>query len=66
MAEILRIDFESMSEQSCFACVFPDELADAQRHFARSLARPSALRFSFAPRRWIADMGQYFLHGDVR
>jgi two-component system, cell cycle sensor histidine kinase and response regulator CckA len=38
MAEILAIDFESMSEQSCFACVFPDELADAQRHFARALS----------------------------
>jgi two-component system, cell cycle sensor histidine kinase and response regulator CckA len=37
MAEILGVDFESMSEQSCFACVFPDELADAQRHFARTL-----------------------------
>ena len=38
MAEILGIDFDSMSEQSCFACVFPDELADAQRHFARTLS----------------------------
>jgi two-component system cell cycle sensor histidine kinase/response regulator CckA len=38
MAEILGTDFESMSEQSCFACVFPDELEDAQRHFARTLA----------------------------
>ena len=38
MAEILGTDFESMSEQSCFACVFPDELADAQRHFGRTLA----------------------------
>jgi hypothetical protein len=38
MAEILGTDFDSMAEQSCFACVFPDELADAQRHFARTLA----------------------------
>ena len=38
MAEILGIDFESMPEQSCFGCVFPGELADAQRHFARTLA----------------------------
>jgi PAS domain S-box-containing protein len=38
MAEILGTDFESMPEQSCFACVFPDELEDAQRHFARTLA----------------------------
>ena len=38
MAEILGIDFDSMPEQSCFGCVFPEELADAQRHFARSMA----------------------------
>jgi two-component system, cell cycle sensor histidine kinase and response regulator CckA len=38
MAEILGRDVESMSEQSCFDCVFPDELADARRHFERSLA----------------------------
>ena len=38
MAEILKIDVESMPEQSCFGCVFPDELADAQRHFARTFA----------------------------
>jgi two-component system cell cycle sensor histidine kinase/response regulator CckA len=38
MAEILAICFESMLEQSCFDYVFPDELADAQRHFARTLA----------------------------
>lgn len=38
MAEILGIDFESMAKQSCFDCVFPDELADAQRHFARATA----------------------------
>src|SRR5215471_7986436 len=35
MAEILGIDFESMPGQSCFACVFPDELADAHLHFDR-------------------------------
>src|SRR5215471_9010171 len=38
MAEILGIDFESMPKQSCFDCVFAQELADAQRHFARTLA----------------------------
>jgi hypothetical protein len=38
MAEILGIDFELMPAQSCFDCVFPEELADAQRHFARTLA----------------------------
>ena len=37
MAEILGVAFESMPEQSCFGCVFPDELEDAQRHFARTL-----------------------------
>ncbi len=50
MAEILGIDFESMPEQSCFACVFPDELADAQRHFARTLTGDSQ-PFDFRPRR---------------
>ena len=29
MAEILGIDFELMPAQSCFDCVFPEELADA-------------------------------------
>ena len=38
MAEILGVDFESMPQQSCFGCVFPDELEEAQRHFARTLA----------------------------
>ena len=37
MAELLGVDFESMPEQSCFGCVFPEELADAQSNFARSL-----------------------------
>ncbi len=50
MAEILGIDFESMPEQSCFGCVFPDELADAQRHFARTLAGDSR-PFDFRLRR---------------
>ena len=35
MAEILGVDFESMSEQCCFDYVFPDELANAQDHFTR-------------------------------
>jgi len=38
MAEILGVDFDSMPRQSCFGCVFPDELEEAQRHFARTLA----------------------------
>jgi PAS domain S-box-containing protein len=38
MSEILGVDFESMPEQSCFGYVYPDELADAQRHFARTMA----------------------------
>ncbi|HXF10048.1 MAG TPA: PAS domain S-box protein, partial [Desulfuromonadaceae bacterium] len=50
MAEILGTDFESMPEQSCFACVFPDELEDAQRHFARTLAGDSR-PFDFRLRR---------------
>ena len=37
MAEILGVDFETMPEQSCFGCVFPEELEAAQQHFARSL-----------------------------
>src|SRR3954469_24509703 len=36
MAELLGVDFESMSERSCFACVYPEELDEAQRHFART------------------------------
>ena len=38
MAEILGTGFESMGEQSCFACVFPDDVAAAQRNFFRTLA----------------------------
>ena len=37
MAEILGVGYESMRGQSCFDCVFPDELADAQQLFARTL-----------------------------
>src|SRR5215472_7470388 len=37
MAEILGVGYESMPGQSCFDCVFPDELADAQQLFARTL-----------------------------
>jgi len=36
MADILGVALESMPE-SCFACVFPDELATAQLYFARAL-----------------------------
>jgi two-component system cell cycle sensor histidine kinase/response regulator CckA len=38
MAEILGTRFESMGEQSCFACIFPDDVAAAQRNFFRTLA----------------------------
>src|SRR5215470_14207520 len=38
MAEILGVNFESMPQQSCFTCVYPEELEDAQSHFARTLA----------------------------
>ena len=38
MADILGTGFESMAEQSCFACVFPDDVAAAQRNFFRTLA----------------------------
>jgi two-component system, cell cycle sensor histidine kinase and response regulator CckA len=37
MSEILGIDVACMPEQSCFACVFPEELPDAQRRFAGAL-----------------------------
>ena len=50
MAEILGTDIESMSEQSCFECVFPDDLAEAQRHFAQGMAGSSA-PFDFRLRR---------------
>jgi two-component system, cell cycle sensor histidine kinase and response regulator CckA len=37
MAELLGVDFETMPEQSCFGCVYPEELDDAQRNFARAM-----------------------------
>src|SRR5215813_13653971 len=37
MADLLGIEFEAMAGQSCFECVYPEELEDAQRHFARGL-----------------------------
>src|SRR5215469_291517 len=37
MAEILGVGYESMRGRSCFDCVFPDELADAQQLFTRTL-----------------------------
>ena len=37
MADILGVPFETMDEQSCFACVYPEELEDAQRHFGEAL-----------------------------
>jgi PAS domain S-box-containing protein len=50
MAEILGVCFESMPEQSCFGCVFEEELNDAQRHFARALSGDSRA-FDFRLRR---------------
>ena len=38
MANILGVDYDSMSGQSCFACVYPEELEEAQRQFARGLS----------------------------
>ena len=37
MAEILGADYESMSARTCFDCIYPDELADAQDRFQRCL-----------------------------
>lgn len=48
MAEILGID-ELIPAQSCFAWVFPEELADTQRQFARtSLAMAGHSNFGYA------------------
>jgi len=38
MAEILGVDLATMSGQSCFTYVFPEDAAAAQRHFVRILA----------------------------
>src|SRR5690349_19028420 len=38
MADILGTDFESMSQLDCFTCIYPDDVADAQRNFFRTLA----------------------------
>jgi PAS domain S-box-containing protein len=38
MAELLGVDPESMPEQSCFGCVYPEEVEEAQGHFARTFA----------------------------
>jgi len=38
MAEILGSGTESLSEQSCFDCIFPEDLPEAQRQFAQSIA----------------------------
>jgi two-component system, cell cycle sensor histidine kinase and response regulator CckA len=37
MAEILGATYESMAERTCFDCVYPGDLEDAQRRFAESL-----------------------------
>jgi PAS domain S-box-containing protein len=38
MAEILESDTESLSGQSCFECVFPEDLPEAQHQFALGMA----------------------------
>jgi len=38
MAEILGVAFESMPEQSCFACVYPEDADAARSNFARALS----------------------------
>ena len=50
MAEVLGVEFDSMVQQSCFACVFPEDAADAQRLFARAL-RGDRRPFDFRLRR---------------
>jgi PAS domain S-box-containing protein len=38
MAEILGADTKSLSEQSCFDCVYPEDLSEARRQFAQGMA----------------------------
>ena len=38
MAEILGIPYESMPEQSCFTCVYPEDAVSARSNFARAWA----------------------------
>jgi PAS domain S-box-containing protein len=38
MAEILGAETDSLAEQSCFECLFPEDLAEAQRQFAQGMA----------------------------
>jgi PAS domain S-box-containing protein len=38
MAEILGVDYESMSGQSCFCYVYPEDMEEAQRDLARAFA----------------------------
>jgi PAS domain S-box-containing protein len=51
MAEILGVDYESMPGQSCFGCVYPEDLEEARGHFARTFAgdrRPFEFRLRCA------------------
>jgi PAS domain S-box-containing protein len=50
MAEILAADTESLSEQSCFDCVFAEDLPEAQRQFAQGMAG-NRMPFDFRLRR---------------
>src|SRR3974377_760159 len=36
MAELIGVGYETMPEQSCFGCLYPEDLAAAQPHFART------------------------------
>jgi PAS domain S-box-containing protein len=38
MAEILGADTESLAQQTCFECVYPEDLPEAQRQFAQGMA----------------------------
>jgi two-component system, cell cycle sensor histidine kinase and response regulator CckA len=38
MAELLRTDIDTLRQGTCFDCVYPEDLADAQRQFADQMA----------------------------
>ncbi len=60
MAEILGADFESMSQISCFDCLFPEDFEDAQNRFSHALGGGDSPVFDFRLRRadgsevWVA------------
>ena len=66
MAELLGVAFETMPEQSCFACVFPEEAEDASgisRARWPEIHGPSSFACA-AP--MVADLGKHFLQAHVR